>query len=148
MEDFFHAIGHIWDYAPEIMDARMTDKFAALFTTWAVARISDPAEMIPSFDDDEEVDEGGGDGGGGDGGDGRGGGRGRQGEKRRLDRGRLDRGRRGERGVDGGAREIQGERVGKQVAMDRGRGGLAIRAREEEWVGEVLAMVGGYDDFR
>lgn len=65
-----------------------------------------------------------------------------------MERGRLDQGRRGEIGGDGGARGIQGERVGWQVVMDRGRGGLAIRAGEEERVGEVLAAVGGYDDFK
>lgn len=37
----------------------MTDDFAKLFATRVVARISDLAEMILDFDDDEEVDEGG-----------------------------------------------------------------------------------------
>lgn len=67
---------------------------------------------------------------------------------RRLDQGRLDRGRRGERGGDGGDREIQGERVGRRAMMDRGRGGLAIRVGGEERVEEVIAVVGGHDDFR
>lgn len=74
VEEFFHLANQIWDYAPNIVDVGMTYKFAKLFATRAVARISDLAEMIPTFDDEEEVDEGGGDGGGGDGGDGGGGG--------------------------------------------------------------------------
>lgn len=32
--------------------------------------------------------------------------------------------------------------------MDRGRGGLAIGAGDKERVGEVIAVVGGYDDIR
>ncbi|XP_059067753.1 uncharacterized protein LOC131858516 [Cryptomeria japonica] len=32
----------------------MTDEFAALFAARAVAKISDPVEMIPTFDDDED----------------------------------------------------------------------------------------------
>lgn len=32
--------------------------------------------------------------------------------------------------------------------MDRGRGGLVIREREEGRVGEVMVVVGGTDDWR
>lgn len=91
VEEFFHLDGQIWDYAYGVVDARMTDEFATLFVAHAVARISNLAEMIPAFDNDEdeqperlgrrgedgeELDEGGGDGGGDDGVDGRGGGQG------------------------------------------------------------------------
>ncbi|XP_059064175.1 disease resistance protein Roq1-like [Cryptomeria japonica] len=54
VEDFFHLADQIWDYAPEIVDAGMTDKFAALFVACTVARISDLVEMIPAFDDDKD----------------------------------------------------------------------------------------------
>lgn len=54
VEEFFHLAGQIWDYAPEIVDAGMTDEFIALFAARAVAQISDLVEMIPSFDDDED----------------------------------------------------------------------------------------------
>lgn len=40
------------------------------------------------------------------------------------------------------------ERVVRRAVVDRGRGGLAIRAWGEEKVGEVIAVVGGHDDFR
>lgn len=59
---------------PEILDAGMMDEFARLFAARAMAKISDPMEMHPTFDDDEV---GGGDGGFDDGGDNGGGGRGR-----------------------------------------------------------------------
>lgn len=60
VEELFQLAGQIWDYTPKIVDVGMTHKFAGLFAAWAVARISDLAEMILAFDDDEEVDEGGG----------------------------------------------------------------------------------------
>lgn len=50
----------------------MMDEFARLFVAHAVAKISNPMEMLPIFYDDE--DEGGGDGGFNDGGDNGGGG--------------------------------------------------------------------------
>ncbi|XP_059076310.1 pathogenesis-related protein PR-4-like [Cryptomeria japonica] len=56
MEEFFHLVGQIWDYAPEIVDVGMTNEFAGLFTVCAVDRISDPAKMILAFDDDVESD--------------------------------------------------------------------------------------------
>lgn len=49
VEEFFHLAGQIWDYALEIVDAGMTNDFAALFAGHVVARISDPTEMIPEF---------------------------------------------------------------------------------------------------
>lgn len=68
----------------------MTHEFASLFAAHVVARISDPEEMQPAFDDDEE--DVGGDGDDGDDGDGGGQwGRGYQG--RRGDRGRDEGGR-------------------------------------------------------
>lgn len=123
--------GQIWDYAPKILDAGMTDDFARLFAVRAVARISDPKEMRPAFDSDEEEGEGDDDDDDGeDGGDGRGrGARGRWG----------GRGRRGDRGV---------ERVVRQGVIDRGRGGLAIGAGGERRAGEALAVVGGVDEAR
>lgn len=123
--------GQIWDYAPEIQDVGMTDEFAQLFAARAVARISDPEEMRPAFDSDEEEGDGGDDGDDGDDG---GGGRERGARGRRGDKGR-----RGDRGVD---------RVVRQAVIDRGRGGLAIGAGGEGRVGEVLAAVGGDDEPR
>lgn len=40
------------------------------------------------------------------------------------------------------------ERVVRRVVVDRGRVGLAIGARGEERVGEVIAVVGGTYEFR
>lgn len=40
------------------------------------------------------------------------------------------------------------ERAVWRAVVDRGRGGLAIRARGEERVGEVIAVVGGIDELR
>lgn len=89
VEEYMHLTSQIWDYAYGVVDAVMTEKFMALFVAHVVARISDPMEMIPAFDEDEdekpkrlgrgreegeELEEGGGDGGGGDNGDGGGGG--------------------------------------------------------------------------
>lgn len=54
VEEFFHLTGQMWNYALEIMDARMTEEFATLFAAHVVARISDPVEMTPAFDDDED----------------------------------------------------------------------------------------------
>lgn len=71
VEEFVQLAGQIWDYAPEILNAGMTDEFARLFAARAVVRISNPMEMQPTFDDNE--DEGGGDGDEGDDGGGGGG---------------------------------------------------------------------------
>lgn len=56
--------------------------------------------------------------------------------------------RRGDRDGDGGGRVRRVERVVQWVVLDRGRGGLAIRAREEEKVEEVIVAVGAYEDVR
>lgn len=109
----------------------MTHEFAGLFAAHVVARISDPEEMRSAFDDDEE--DVGGDGDDGD--DGGGGGQ----------RGRGYRRRRGDRGRDGGGWV---ERAVRRAVMDRGRGGLAIGAGEEERVGEVMAAMGGTEEWR
>lgn len=94
VEEYMTLVGHIWDYGAGVVDVGMTEEFSTYFMAHIVARISDPAEMLPAFDDDEDehperkegvrqrdeegeevADRDGDDGGGGGGGDRGGGGR-------------------------------------------------------------------------
>ncbi|XP_059075203.1 uncharacterized protein LOC131875179 [Cryptomeria japonica] len=54
VEEYIHLARQIWDYGAGIVDAGMTEEFAAYFVAHVMAQISDPAEMLPTFDDDED----------------------------------------------------------------------------------------------
>lgn len=52
--EYMQLVEHIWDYGFGIVDAGMMQEFSAYFVAHVVAQISDPVEMIPAFDDDED----------------------------------------------------------------------------------------------